>query len=175
LIFLIVREIHPGQTLPAIYNNLYRAPIFSQNVSPTDFLCIRQTHLGITKFFVREIPSMYLAGQTFPCQEVPRPQARKITQSLKTRLQSVAFRLMLADPFKRLRYDKLRRYFPMFAEDQIKLKLKEFCQYLKKGENTGWWKLKGNVQLPDEDGIRKIMTPEMVLMFDFRFVLYKPL
>lgn len=158
-------EVHPGETIQTLYNNLFRAPIFTQTVRPTDFLLIRQTHHGVSKYFIREIPGMYLVGQTFPCQEVPRPQARKITQSLKTRLQSVAFRIILADPFKRLRYEKLKKHFPMFTDDQIKLKLKEFCQYLKKGENTGWWKLKSNVQLPDEDGIRKIMTPEMVFNF----------
>lgn len=71
---------------------------------------------------------------------------------------------MRKDPYKRLRYDKLRRVFHMFTDAQIRQKLKEFAQYLKKGENTGWWKLKANVILPDEEAVRKIMTPEQVCL-----------
>ena len=46
---------------------------------------------------------IYVVGQNYPVQEVPRPQARKITQSLKMRLQVVAYRYMRMDPYKRLR------------------------------------------------------------------------
>jgi transcription initiation factor TFIID subunit 1, fungi type len=113
---------------------------------------------------------MYLVGQNYPVQEVPRPQARKITQSLKARLMAVALRYMNADPGKRLHYDKLRKHFPMFTDLQIKQKLKEFAQYLKKGENTGWWKLKASIPLPDEDAIRKIITPEMVCLIQSTLV-----
>ncbi|KAH6562775.1 hypothetical protein BASA60_011008 [Batrachochytrium salamandrivorans] len=113
---------------------------------------------------------MYIVGQMFPVQEVPRPQARKITQSLKQRLQVVSYRLMWKDTFRRLRFDRLRRFFPMFSDLQIRQKLKEFAQYLKKGENTGWWKLKSNVKLPDEDGIRKIITPEQVCLYQSTLV-----
>ncbi|KAI8915827.1 hypothetical protein EDD86DRAFT_185922 [Gorgonomyces haynaldii] len=163
-------DVKPGQTIQVIFNNLFRAPIFEQNKSQTDFLLIRQTYRGETKYYLRDIPNTYIVGQTYPVQEVPRPQARKITQSLKNRLQVVAFRLMRDDTYKRLRYDKLRKMFPMFNDMQIRQKLKEFAQYLKKGENTGWWKLKPNVQLPDEEGIRKIITPEQVCLIQSTLV-----
>jgi transcription initiation factor TFIID subunit 1 len=35
---------------------------------------------------------------------------------------------------------------------------------LKKGENTGWWKLKSGTVLPDEDGIQKLVTPESICL-----------
>lgn len=60
--------------------------------------------------------------------------------------------------------------FPMFSDMQVRQKLKEFAQYLKKGENTGLWKLKANVQLPDEEGIRKIITPEHVCLIQSTLV-----
>nr|KAJ3423026.1 hypothetical protein HK105_004201 [Polyrhizophydium stewartii] len=178
-------DVKPGQTIQVLYNNLFRAPIFPQNAPQTDFLLIRHTYQQKTRYFLREIPNMYVVGQNFPVQEVPRPQARKITQSLKLRLQVVSYRLMWKDPFKRLRYDKLKKFFPMFSDAQIRQKLKasqqlllasapaaesEFAQYLKKGENTGWWKLKSNIQMPDEDGIRKIITPEQVCLYQSTLV-----
>jgi transcription initiation factor TFIID subunit 1 len=39
--FFSFGDVHPGQTIQVIYNNLFRAPIFPQDVEPTDFLCIR--------------------------------------------------------------------------------------------------------------------------------------
>ena len=69
------------------------------------------------------------------------------------------------DPYRRLHFDKLRKQFPMFTDAQILSKLKEFAQYYKKGENTGWWRLKTHLPLLDEDGIRKLVTPESVSIF----------
>ena len=63
----------------------------------------------------------------------------------------------------------------MFTDSQIRSKLKEFAQYYKKGENTGWWKLKSHLVLPDEDGIRKVLTPESVFGFNFSFACKKVL
>ncbi|KAH9273973.1 hypothetical protein BASA83_003608 [Batrachochytrium salamandrivorans] len=163
-------DVKPGETRQVLYNNLLRAPIFPQSAPHTDFLIIRHSYHGKVKYFLRDIPNMYIVGQMFPVQEVPRPQARKITQSLKQRLQVVSYRLMWKDTFRRLRFDRLRRFFPMFSDLQIRQKLKEFAQYLKKGENTGWWKLKSNVKLPDEDGIRKIITPEQVCLYQSTLV-----
>jgi transcription initiation factor TFIID subunit 1 len=124
---------------------------------------------------LREIPNIYVAGQCYPVQEVPRPQSRKITQSLKLRLQVVGYRLMRQDPYQRLNYDKLRAQFPMFTDMQIRQKLKEFAQYLKKGENTGWWKLKPGVLLADEDGIRKLVTPESICLNESTLVVQQRL
>ena len=157
-------DVSPGQTIQVLFNNLFRAPIFSQDPEPTDFLCIRHAYRGFTKYYLREIPNIYVAGQMSPMQEIPRPQARKITQALKMRLQVAAYRLMRNDPYRRLSYEKLRRIFPMFTDSQIRNKLKEFAQYLKKGENTGWWKLKSSLILPDEEGIRKLVTPESICL-----------
>jgi len=33
--------VYPGQTVPALYNNLIRAPLFRHKPYPTDFLVIR--------------------------------------------------------------------------------------------------------------------------------------
>jgi transcription initiation factor TFIID subunit 1 len=40
-----------------------------------------------TKWYLKEIPSLFVIGQTYPVQEVPGPHARKITTTVKNRLQ----------------------------------------------------------------------------------------
>lgn len=39
--FMKFGSVHPGQTVPALYNNLIRAPLFRHKPYPTDFLVIR--------------------------------------------------------------------------------------------------------------------------------------
>ncbi|KAJ3368951.1 hypothetical protein HDU91_000171 [Kappamyces sp. JEL0680] len=163
-------DVKQGQTLQVLYNNIFRAPIFHQPPAKTDFLVIRNTYKGVVKYFLRNIPNIYVVGQTYPVQEVPRPQARKVTQSLKARLQVVGYRMMRIDPARRLNYARLRAQFPMYTDLQIRQKLKEFACYYRKGENTGWWKLKPGILLPDEDGIRKICTPETVCLHHSTYV-----
>ena len=86
---------------------------------------------------------------------------------------------MRRDPQKRLNFDKLvwfpiliiqRRAFSSFTEEQIRMKLKEFAQYWKKGENTGWWKLKNNFTLPNEEDIRKVVAPEQACIVESMLV-----
>jgi transcription initiation factor TFIID subunit 1, fungi type len=39
--FMRFGYVYPGQTIPALYNNLIRAPLFKHKAYPTDFLVIR--------------------------------------------------------------------------------------------------------------------------------------
>lgn len=39
--FMKFGYVYPGQTVPALYNNLIRAPLFRHKSYPTDFLVIR--------------------------------------------------------------------------------------------------------------------------------------
>jgi Protein of unknown function (DUF3591) len=117
-------NVEPGQTILALYNNLIRAPLFRQNAPSTDFLVIRNTHKGQPKYFIREIPTMFVVGQTYPVQEVPGPHSRKITTMVKNRLQVSAFRIIRQSQHHRLRIDKLRKQFPEYSEGQIRQRLK---------------------------------------------------
>ncbi|RKP23025.1 hypothetical protein SYNPS1DRAFT_25012, partial [Syncephalis pseudoplumigaleata] len=69
--FMNFGNVEPGQTITALYNNLVRAPIFSQRVPSTDFLVIRHKFEQETKWYLKEIPSLFVVGQTYPVQEVP--------------------------------------------------------------------------------------------------------
>lgn len=39
--FMKFGYVYPGQTMPALYNNLVRAPLFRHKPYPTDFLVVR--------------------------------------------------------------------------------------------------------------------------------------
>jgi transcription initiation factor TFIID subunit 1 len=85
--FFCFGEILPGQSIQAIYNNLFRAPIFKHPVPETDFLLVRYTYKGKSKYYIREIPNVYVVGQCFPIQEIPPPSSRKLVHTIKGRVQ----------------------------------------------------------------------------------------
>ncbi|KAJ3045878.1 hypothetical protein HDV00_006144 [Rhizophlyctis rosea] len=164
--FFLFGEVESGQTLQGLDNHLFRAPIFRQQAAETDFLVIRHTYKGDTKYFIREIPFLYVVGQTFPLQDVPRPQSRLITKWRKGRMIIMACRLMHADKNKKIPYAKLRKYFSFMQEITMKQKLKEFAQFDVKGSNTGFWKLKPVQAFLSEEEIQKFVTPENVCLLE---------
>ncbi|KAG0196131.1 hypothetical protein BGX31_005572, partial [Mortierella sp. GBA43] len=168
--FLNFGNVEPGQTISALYNNLIRAPVFEQPARNTDFLVIKTTYKGETKYYIRHIPHLYVVGQTYPVQDVPGPHSRKITTMIKNRLQITAFRFIRKDPHGRLRFAKLVKAYPEYSEIQIRQRLKEFAEFQRKGNNTGLWKLKASVPLPSEEEIRKMVTPEMVCLYESMLV-----
>ncbi|KAJ7246290.1 TAF1 transcription initiation factor TFIID subunit TAF1 [Mycena haematopus] len=86
--FMKFGAVYPGQTIPAIYNNLIRAPLFRHKPRATDFLI--NTIKGDSKYFIRDIKHLFVSGQTYPVTEVPGPHSRKITNTIKFRLQIIA-------------------------------------------------------------------------------------
>ncbi|KAI8812169.1 hypothetical protein BJ742DRAFT_795086 [Cladochytrium replicatum] len=161
-------DVKPGQTITALYNNLIRAPVFRQKPIGNDYLLVRVTEAGgsVVRYFLREIGPVFVVGQTYPQVMVPRPQSRKIVQTAKGRLKATAVRLMRKSQRKRLRFDKLMRYFPGQSEGQVRQRLKEFAQFQRKGENVGWWRLKDGMTLPSEDELRKLVSPEDVCLYE---------
>ncbi|KAF9922459.1 hypothetical protein FBU30_007413 [Linnemannia zychae] len=168
--FLNFGNVEPGQTISALYNNMIRAPIFEQPARNTDFVVIRTTYKGEVKYYIRHIPHLFVVGQTYPVQDVPGPHSRKITTMIKNRLQITSFRFMRKDPANRLKFTKLVKAYPEYNEVQIRQRLKEFAEYQRKGNNTGYWKLKGNAPVPTEEEIRKMVTPEMVCLYESMLV-----
>ncbi|KAL1915122.1 uncharacterized protein VTP21DRAFT_7603 [Calcarisporiella thermophila] len=168
--FLNFGNVEPGQTIPTLYNNLYRAPLFRHTPHDTDFLVIKNTYKNQVRFYIREIPHLFVVGQTYPVQEVPGPHSRKITNTVKSRLQVIAYRLIRRNKHHRLRMTKLMKYFPEYTEIQIRQRLKEFAEFQRKGNNTGFWKLKPTNPLPSEEELRKLVTPEMVCLYESMLV-----
>lgn len=140
--FMKFGSVSSGQTVPALYNNLIRAPLFRHKAYSTDFLVIRYvvqkvpvasyTRLigsrtstkGETKCYIREISNLFVVGQTYPVTEVPGPHSRKITNTIKQRLQIIAFKLLQKSTEKRLKISRLMKYFPDQNELQMRQRLK---------------------------------------------------
>ncbi|KAJ2481732.1 hypothetical protein IWW56_001541 [Coemansia sp. RSA 2131] len=164
--FLSFGNIESGQVVPALYNNMFRAPLFAQKVRQSDFLVVKHVAKGGTKWYVRGIKYQYVSGQTYPLHEVPAPHSRKVTTTIKHRLQVAAYRLMNRNQYHLLQMAKLSRLFPEYTELQIRQRLKEFCEYQRKGLGAGYWRPKHNMPIPDEENLRKMLTPEMLCLFE---------
>lgn len=75
--------LHPGQSIQAIENNMYRAPIYEHKLPPTDFLVIRTR----TGYYIREVDAFYAVGQECPLYEVPGPNSKRANNFTRDFLQ----------------------------------------------------------------------------------------
>lgn len=161
--FMRFGQVEPGQMVPALYNNLIRAPVFKHQAYDTDFLVVKTTVAGETKFYLREIKHAYVVGQTYPLKDVPGPQSRKLTATAKHRLQSIAYKLVSKNAKRRVKIGKLLKYFPDQTEMQMRQRLKEFMEYNRAGDDQGFWKIKQG-KMPDEDELFKLIGPEQIVL-----------
>ncbi|ORZ03870.1 hypothetical protein BCR43DRAFT_451500 [Syncephalastrum racemosum] len=170
--FMNFGNVEPGMTIPVLYNNLIRAPLFRQDVHPTDFLLVKSTYKGATKYYIREIPAIFVVGQTYPVQEVPGPHSRKVTTTIKNRLQVAAYRIIKKNPLYRLKMSKLAAKFPEYSDIQIRQRLKEFLEFHRRSKDGGggYWKTRGGGEPPSEEDLRKMVTPEMVCLYESMLV-----
>ncbi|KAF8224254.1 atypical/TAF1 protein kinase [Tricholoma matsutake] len=162
--FMKFGYVYPGQTMPAAYNNLIRAPLFRHKPYHTDFLVVRNTIKGDTKYYLREIKNLFVIGQTYPVTEVPGPHSRKITNTIKFRLQIIAFKLLKKSPGERLKISRLMKYFPDQNELQMRQRLKEFMEYHRRGPHQGFWRLKPGLIIPSDADMLKMVGPEQVVL-----------
>ncbi|KAG7098967.1 hypothetical protein E1B28_000855 [Marasmius oreades] len=163
--FMKFGYVYPGQTVPALYNNLVRAPLFRHKAKPTDFLVIRSsTSKSEPKYFMREIKNLFVIGQTYPVTEVPGPHSRKITNTIKHRLQIIAYKLLRKSAGERLKISRLMKYFPDQNELQMRQRLKEFMEYHRRGAHQGFWRLKTELNIPTDAEMLKMVDPEAVVL-----------
>lgn len=73
---------------------------------------------------------MFTVGQTYPVTEVPGPHSRKYTNTVKYRLQVIAFKLLQKSVGERLKIGRLMKYFPDQNELQMRQRLKVRSVYL---------------------------------------------
>ncbi len=81
----------PGETLQALENFMFRAPIYKHKIPEQDFLVVRNRQTGYT---VRsDIKTLFVVGQECPLIEVPGPNSKRANSFLKDFLQVFMFRL----------------------------------------------------------------------------------
>lgn len=162
-------EVGPGDFVPALYNNMVRAPIYRHQPHPTDFLFIRLQGTGShPKYFLRTVAFNYALGNSFPAVEIPAPHLRKVTNTLKNRLKMIVYRLMNKNGAARVMVKDVLRHFPDQNDMQNRQRLKEFMEYQRQGDDQGYWKMKNqnNDHIPPEEEIRLMITPEDCALLD---------
>lgn len=162
--FTIFGTVDPGETVPTLHNEMYRAPVFKHEPRPNDFL------LGYTtnategpKWFLRNIDHVYTVGQVFPSMEVPGPHARKVTNTSKNRLKMIAYRMMKQKKTHDVSLKEITPHVFEKEDPQNRQKLKEFLDYSK---DTKTWHLKETEAMMDEHAIRAMIKPEDVCLVE---------
>ncbi len=157
-------EVPTGDTVQMLDNNLFKAPLVKHDVPMTDFLLIRGKN---NKAYIREIPAVYAVGQLQPSTEVPAPNSRASNNFIKSRLQTFIYRLFKKRANQqRLRISDICTAFPNHSETSIRKRLKDCADFQRGGDDSGWWTVKKNYELPSEDDLRSKLTPETVCAYE---------
>ncbi|KAI1384052.1 uncharacterized protein F4822DRAFT_418484 [Hypoxylon trugodes] len=156
--FSIFGTVDPGETVPTLHNEMYRAPVFKHEPRQTDFLLGFSTNATEgPRFYLRNIDYVYTVGQCFPSVDVPGPHARKVTNTAKNRLKMIAYRMMKKKPTKDIALNELSPHVFDKIDPQNRQKMKEFLFYDKDSKT---WVLPEGKTLLDEPAIRSMIKPE---------------
>jgi transcription initiation factor TFIID subunit 1, fungi type len=160
----IFGHIDPGETVQAINNSMYRAPVFPQNPKSTDFLIVRNTTgVGGNKWYLRNIDNIYTVGQQFPSVDVPGPHSRKVTTAAKNRLKMISFRRIKRNNPHKIQIEEVTEHFPDTTDMQNRQKMKEFMVFNK---DFRAWEMRPGEPIPDEDVLRTYIKPEDVCLLE---------
>lgn len=159
--------VETGETVQAISNRMFRAPVFRHTPMRTDFLLVKSsTRLG-HRFYLRNMKHLYTVGQTLPVIDIPGPHSRKVTTSYKNRLKMITYRLIRKSEFQSLQVKDLIKHFPDQTELQIRQRLKDFMEFQRRGGlDQNSWKLRTGDILPSEEATRAMIDPETVCLID---------
>ncbi|KAI1271803.1 hypothetical protein F5Y07DRAFT_381918 [Xylaria sp. FL0933] len=162
--FSIFGTVDPGEVVPTLHNEMYRAPIFKHEPRPNDFLLGYTTNTSEgPRWFLRNIDHVYTVGQAFPSMEVPGPHARKVTNTSKNRLKMIAFRMMKQKDTQDVSLKEITPHVFEKEDPQNRQKLKEFLDYSKESKT---WHLKEGESMMDESAIRAMIKPEDVCLVE---------
>ena len=157
-------EIKPGSTTPAIYNGMYKAPIYQQEPRNTDFLMIRNgTGVHGSSWYIRTIEHMRVVGQQFPSVEVPPPGGRRVTTASKNRLKMISYRLIRKRKPHRIAVSEITEHIAESNDMQNRQKMKDFMVFSKEYKE---WEMRPGEKIPDEEAIRGLVSPEDVCLLE---------
>lgn len=165
--FSLFGTVDPGETVPTLHNEMYRAPVFKHTPRHTDFLVVRSsTGEQGSKWFLHKIDHIHVVGQQFPSVEVPGPHSRKVTNASKNRMKMLAYRMIRHSDSDNCQLSDITKHIADSTDTQNRQKLKEFLQYDRESGEKGMWRLKPTEILPDESTIRAMVKPEEVCLLD---------
>ncbi|XP_059653268.1 transcription initiation factor TFIID subunit 1 [Cornus florida] len=160
-------DIKAGCTQSCLETNMYRAPIFPQKVSSSDYLLVRSAK---GKLSIRRIDRLDVVGQQEPHMEVMTPGTKSVQTYIINRLLVYMYRGFNAVEkhgwLPRIRADELSAQFPNISEAFLRKRLKN-CADLQKGSNGQlFWVMRRNFRIPLEEELRRMVTPENVCAYE---------
>ncbi|KAI4200202.1 MAG: hypothetical protein LQ346_002436 [Caloplaca aetnensis] len=157
-------HIDPGETSPALYNGMYKAPLFTQEAKNNDFVVVRNT-TGVNgpSWYIRNIEHLRVVGQEFPSVDVPGPHSRKVTTAAKNRLKMISYRLLRKSRTHKIKVAAVTKHFTDSTDMQNRQKMKEFMRFDKNGKE---WEMRSGEAIPDEESIRSMVKPEDVCLLE---------
>lgn len=162
--FSLFGHIDPGEVTPSLHNQMYRAPIFTQDVRDTDFLVMRSsTGEHGSNWHLRNVDNIRVVGQEFPSVDIPGPHSRKVTTAAKNRLKMISYRLVKKAKSKRISVGEVTKHFVDTTDMQNRQKMKEFMQFDKDYKE---WKMRPGEAVPEADAIRTMVKPEDVCLLE---------
>ncbi len=176
-------DIDPGRSVQAMVNTMFKAPMVKHDPPPTDFLLVKYAFLLLSnakshlifgrskdgkKWYIREMGHVYAVGQQMPLMEVYAPNSRPATQFIKLRMQAYVYRSFMkkSNHLRRLRISDMLAAFPQQTETAIRKRFKDCADFQRSGGDTGWWTLKDNFVMPNEEELQNKVSPEMVCCFE---------
>lgn len=173
-------QVNKGEIVSSLFNNMMRAPIVPHKPRYRDYLLVKSQggNNTVPKYFLRDIDNLYVAGQTMPMAELPGPNTRKMNLIIKNRLKILAYRLIKNSPTQSLTLRDIKPFFKESSDMHLRSRLKEFMKFYRAADpkesdkrrakaGGGYWKLKESETLPDDDQLKKIVTPEDLAIQDF--------
>lgn len=173
-------QVNKGEIVKSVFNNMMRAPVFPHKPRYRDYLLVKSQGGNISnpRYYLRDIDNLYVVGQTMPLTELPGPNTRKMNLIIKNRLKILAYRLIKNSPTQSLTLRDIKPFFKESSDIHLRTRLKEFMKFYravdpkesdkrKAKAGGGYWKLKDSENLPEDEQLRKIVTPEDLAMQDF--------
>ncbi|SPO02221.1 related to transcription initiation factor IID 250K chain splice form 2 [Cephalotrichum gorgonifer] len=168
--FAIFGTVDPGETVPTLHNQMFRAPLFQHKPREGDFILGRSsTGKEGAQWYLRKMDHIFTVGQTFPSVEVPGPHSRKVTTTSKNRTKMLSYRIMRRHPEGMLFTSDITKHLAGTNDGQNRQKLKEFLKYVrpdKDNNKPGYWALPPDQPLMNEEGIRALIKPEDTCLID---------
>ena len=162
--FHVFGHIDPGETMTALYNSMYRAPIFPQEPIATDFLVIREsTGVHGQTHYLRKLENVYVVGQELPSVIIPGTHSRMVTTAAKNRLKAISYRIARKKKSNRIRVEDVTRHFPDTTDMQNRQKMKEFMVFNKEHKE---WEMRPGDKMPTEDQIQALIRPEDICLLE---------
>ena len=155
-------NLRPGQTVTALTNNMYIAPLVRHTPTPHTFLLVRV--VGQNYWTVRALPSgCYIVGQQEPKLSVPYPDRSHAYDLLKKQLEVFIYKRMRQNKHKIAPDEISREFGHSVVVDTIARRVLKDIAILNR--MTGAWQARLN-EWPSEEKMQLLCTPEDVCAYE---------